>query len=150
VNTVPSATFTATPLDVGSVKVGVAALAGAVIVNFPDAVLLANAIDPVDVPGMPRTGAVVYPGAAVEAVALPNTVPPAALLKLNVSAGVVVAVATEVVNRGLRVPALKDVTVPEPKPEMADAKTTAPVPVVPLDKSEAAGCVAVNTPVLAV
>lgn len=112
VKTVPSATFTPTPLLVGSVKVGVAVLAGAVIVNLPDAVELAKAIVPVDVPGMPSTGAMVYPGAAAEAVALPNTVPAAALLKLNESAGVVVAVATDVVNRGLRFPALKDVTVP--------------------------------------
>ena len=67
------------PEPVGKVNVGVAALAGAVIVYLPDAVLDAKAIVPVDVPGMPRTGAMVYPGAAAEAVALPNTVPPAAL-----------------------------------------------------------------------
>ena len=45
-------------------------------------------------------------------VLLPNTVPPAALLKLKVNAGVVVAVATDVVNRGDNAPALNDVTVP--------------------------------------
>ena len=114
VNTVPSATFTATPLLVGRVRVGVAALAGAVIVYLPDAVLDAKAIDPVDVPGIPRTGAMVYPGAAAPVVVLPNTVPPAALLSENDNAGVVVDVATEVVNRGLSVPALKLVTVPVP------------------------------------
>jgi hypothetical protein len=103
-----------TLLVVGSVSVGVAALAGAVIVYFPDAVLDAMAIDPVDVPGMPRTGAMVYPGAAAPVVAFPNTVPPAALVNAKVRAGVVVAVATLVVNRGLRFPALKLVTVPVP------------------------------------
>jgi hypothetical protein len=101
-------------LVVGRVSVGVAALAGAVIVYLPDAVLLAMAMDPVEVPGMPRTGAMVYPGAAAPVVALPNTVPPAALLNAKVRAGVVVAVATEVVKSGLSAPALKDVTVPVP------------------------------------
>jgi hypothetical protein len=81
---------------------------------LPDAVLLAMAMDPVEVPGMPRTGAMVYPGAAAPVVALPNTVPPAALLSAKVRAGVVVAVATEVVKSGLRAPALNVVTVPVP------------------------------------
>ena len=47
-------------------------------------------------------------------VGLPNTVPPPALLKLKVSAGVVVDVATDVVKSGLRFPELKEVTVPVP------------------------------------
>jgi hypothetical protein len=111
---VPSAVFTATPLLVGSVRVGVDALAGAVIVNLPEAVLLAKAIVPVDVPGMPSTGAMVYAGAAAPVVLLPNTVPPAALLSAKVRAGVVVAVATFVVKSGLSDPALKEVTVPVP------------------------------------
>ena len=42
--------------------------------------------------------------------------PAAALVSAKVSAGVVVAVATEVVNRGGNVPALKLVTVPAPVP----------------------------------
>ena len=41
------------------ISVGVAALAGAVIVYLPDAVELAKAIDPVDAPGMPSTGVAV-------------------------------------------------------------------------------------------
>jgi hypothetical protein len=76
---------------------------------------------------------------AVEKYGIPPEVP------ATVSAGVVVGVATEIkppVNETL-------VTVPEPKPLMAEANTTAPVPVVPLLKSEAAGCVAVNNPVTA-
>ena len=58
---VPSpANCPAKTLDVvGKVSVGVAAFAGAVIVNLPEAVELARAIEPVDVPGMPSTGAVV-------------------------------------------------------------------------------------------
>jgi hypothetical protein len=71
------------------------------------------------------------------------------VLKENVNAGVVVAVATDDVNKGERFPALKLVTVPEPNPAIADAKTTAPVPVVPFDRSAAAGWVAVNNPVTA-
>ena len=77
-----------------------------------------------------------------------NTAFAVCVLKENVSAGVVVAVATEVVNKGLNAPALNEVTVPEPNPDMAEANTTAPVPVVPLERSEAAGCVAVNNPVI--
>jgi hypothetical protein len=110
----PDADTANVPEPVGKVSIGVAALAGAVIVYSPLAVLLAKAIVPVDVPGMPRTGAMVYPGAAAPAVELPNTVPPAALLSAKVRAGVVVAVATEVVKRGLSDPALNDVTVPVP------------------------------------
>jgi hypothetical protein len=63
----------------------------------------------------------------------------AALLKEKDNAGVVADVATDVVNKGLRLPALNDVTVPDPKPEIAEARTTAPVPVTPFDKSEADG-----------
>jgi hypothetical protein len=99
---------------VGNVKVGVAVLAGAVIVNLPDAVELAKAIVPVEVPGTPKTGAIVYAGAPELDALLPNTVPPLALLRAKLRAGVVVGVATEVVNSGLRVPALKLVTVPVP------------------------------------
>lgn len=103
-----------TLLVVGRVSVGVAELAGAVSVYRPDAVALAKAIVPVDVPGIPNTGAVVYAGAAAEVVLFPNTVPPPALLKENVKDGVVVGVPTFVVNSGLRFPALKLVTVPVP------------------------------------
>jgi len=101
-------------LVVGKVNVGVAAFAGAVTVNSPEAVDEANAIVPVEVPGIPSTGAVVYEGAPEVDAGFPNTVPPAALLSANDNAGVVVAVATEVVNRGERLPALNDVTVPVP------------------------------------
>jgi hypothetical protein len=59
-------------------------------------------------------GFVVNPGAALPVVALPKTVLAAALLKLNVNAGVVVDVATLVVNSGDSVPALNEVTVPLP------------------------------------
>jgi hypothetical protein len=51
-------------------------------------------------------------GPALLPVKFPKTVFAAALLKLKVNAGVVVAVATEVVNSGERVPAENDVTVP--------------------------------------
>jgi hypothetical protein len=112
--TLSPASWPARTFDVvGSVNVGVAAFAGAVIVYFPLAVLEAIATLPVDVPGIPRTGAVVYAGAADDVVLFPNNVPPPALLRANVSAGVVVAVATLVVNNGDRFPAENVVTVPE-------------------------------------
>jgi hypothetical protein len=53
-------------------------------------------------------------GAPVDPVELPKIVPAVALDSENVSAGVVVPVATDVVNSGERFPAVKDVTVPEP------------------------------------
>jgi hypothetical protein len=49
----------------------------------------------------------------------------AALDKVNVNAGVVVAVATEVVNSGERAPAEKDVTDPLPVPHVGQAMTPA-------------------------
>jgi hypothetical protein len=67
-----------------------------------------------DWPVAPRTSDVENDGPAALPVALPNTVPAAALDREKVSAGVVVAVATDVVNRGDRLPALKEVTVPLP------------------------------------
>lgn len=57
---------------------------------------------------------VLYAGAAVEPVALPRIVCAAAVERMNVKAGVVVAVATLVVKRGERVPAENEVTVPPP------------------------------------
>jgi len=77
---------------------------------------------------IPSTGAEVYAGALELELLFPNTVPPAAFDRLNVSAGVVVAVATLVVNSGDRFPALKLVTVPEPPPP----EHAAPVIFVPL------------------
>jgi len=56
--------------------------------------------------------AVLYEGAALDPVLLPNQVFALALLKVKLSAGVVVAVATEVVNNGDRLPEEKLVTVP--------------------------------------
>ena len=53
-------------------------------------------------------------GPVAAAVKFPNSVFAAALVSENVSAGVVVAVATLVVNSGVKVPALKLVTVPLP------------------------------------
>jgi len=141
VKTVPSPTFTATPLLVGRVSVGVAELAGAVIVYFPEAVLLAKAIVPVDVPGIPSTGAVVYAGAAEVVPLFPNTVPPAALVKLKVRAGVVVDVATDVVKSGLRFPALKEVTVP---PEEEGVTQAAAVPELAVSTWPAVGGVALS------
>ena len=111
-NTVPSpANCPTNTFDVvGKVSVGVAALAGAVIVYFPLAVDDASAIDPVLVPGIPKTGEMVYAGAADVAPLFPNTVPPPAFDRVNDKAGVVVDVATLVVNRGLRLPELNERT----------------------------------------
>ena len=63
-----------------------------------------------------NVGVALNVGEADPLVKFPNTLFAAALVRENVSAGVVVAVATEVVKSGERVPALKDVTVPEPPP----------------------------------
>ena len=112
-----------TLLVMGRVSVGVEVLAGAVIVNLPEAVELASAMEPVEVPGIPKTGAIVKAGPAAPVMLFPNTVPPAALLRENVRAGVVVAVATEVVNNGERVLALNEVTVPEAAKEILDPTT---------------------------
>ena len=58
---------------------------------------------------------------------LPNMVLAAALVKLKLRAGVLFDVATAVVNNGLRVPAVKLVTVPEPPPpEPLEAKVIRP------------------------
>jgi hypothetical protein len=65
-------------------------------------------------------------GAADEPVALPNHEVAAAFVKRKVSAGVVLDVATEVVNNGESVPAVKLVTVPEPAPVLVIV--TLPVP----------------------
>ena len=62
-----------------------------------------------------------YAGAPEDVVLLPNIVPPPAFVNANVSAGVVVAVATLVVNNGERLPAEKDVTVPEPTATVVNA-----------------------------
>ena len=122
---VPSPASANTPLPVGKVSVGVAALAGAVTVNFPEAVELASAMVPVEVPGIPSTGAVVNAGPAAPVVLFPYIVPPAAFDNEKDNAGVVVEVPTVVVNSGLRLPALKLVTVPNPDnvttPEATDA-----------------------------
>jgi hypothetical protein len=64
-------------------------------------------------------GAVWKDGAAAPPLAGPaKTEFCAALDRVKVNAGVLVAVATEVVNRGLSVPALKLVTVPPPPPPL--------------------------------
>lgn len=55
-------------------------------------------------------------GAAVDPVKFPNAVFAATLESVNVKAGVVVAVATDVVNNGDRFPEENDVTVPAPPP----------------------------------
>lgn len=61
-----------------------------------------------------KVGAAVNVGAAADPVKLPKTVLAAAVDCVNVRAGVLVDVATEVVKSGERVPAEKDVTVPAP------------------------------------
>jgi hypothetical protein len=52
----------------------------------------------------------------------------AALDKENVKAGVVLDVATDVLNKGVRLPAVKLVTVPLPPPPPVALIVTAPVP----------------------
>ena len=59
---------------------------------------------------VPTTGFVVYPGEADDPVALPKTVFAAALVSEKLRAGVLVEVATDDVNSGDRLPALKLVT----------------------------------------
>lgn len=72
-------------------------------------VLKVNALVPAE--HEPKTESkVVWLGAAAPPVLLANSVKAAALLNVKLNAGVVVAVATEVVNSGERVPALKEVT----------------------------------------
>jgi hypothetical protein len=61
----------------------------------------------------PSTGVAVYVGPAALPVAFPSTVPAAALDKEKLRAGVDEDVPTVVVKRGLRVPALNVVTVPD-------------------------------------
>jgi hypothetical protein len=68
-------------LVVGRVNVGVADDAGTVSVNLPDAVADAIANDPVLVPGIPRTGAIVAVGAPTLVPVFPTTVPPAILVR---------------------------------------------------------------------
>lgn len=145
-----------TLLVVGRVSVGVEVLAGAVIVNLPEAVELASAMEPVEVPGIPKTGAIVKAGPAAPVVLFPNTVPPAALLRENVRAGVDVAVATEVVNNGERPPALNEVTVPDVAgaaqtgfPEPLTVNTLPDEPAEPAESFRpAADDSRVNTPVI--
>ena len=113
--------------------------------------LLSTSTCPVVVPGVPNVDApvnvgvatvglvaatgepvpvvAVNDGAALPPVKFPKAVFAAALLRLNESAGVVVAVATDVVNSGESVPALKLVTVPL-LPEQAAQDSG---PVVPAD-----------------
>jgi hypothetical protein len=80
----------------------------------PDDVLVANPRVPAVVPFTPRTGTAVYAGAPEDPVLFPNKVPPPALVREKVNAGVVVEVATDVVKSGERFPAENDVTVPVP------------------------------------
>lgn len=176
VNTVPSATLTATPLDVGKVSVGVEALDGAVIVNFPDAVLLAKAIVPVDVPANPtvKVGAEkvswVLVRGAVPAPP-PRTSPPEASnaedphvvapekygippeVPATVNAGVVVAVATEI-N-----PPVNETLVTVPAAATADVTNAVvarvvlfvpPACVVAVDEPRATGFANVGVPVKAI
>jgi hypothetical protein len=72
------------------------------------------------------TGADVNDGAAEPPVGLPNTVPDAAFESVNVSAGVVVDVATELVKSGDRLPAENAVTVPvlAPNVQVVDVQET--------------------------
>ena len=81
-------------LVVGSVRVGVALDAGVAIVNLPDAVDDARARVPFDVPGIPRTGAVVYVGVVEPVVAFPSTVPPPAFASAAVTVPAADAVAS--------------------------------------------------------
>jgi hypothetical protein len=74
-----------------------------------------------------NTGAALNAGAADAPVKLPNTELAAAALAVNVNAGVVVEVATDVVNRGDSAPALNAVTVPEPPPPLVATATHVPV-----------------------
>jgi hypothetical protein len=92
------------------------------MVYLPLAVLDARAIEPVDVPGMPSTGAIVYEGAADEVVLLPNSVPPAAFASAAVSVPDEVTAALGVLLR----------TVPSP------VKVTLVTVPVPVGRSEAA------------
>jgi hypothetical protein len=102
------------PVAAGKVSVTVPrAPVGGVRVMLP-LVAFAKPSVPTVLPARPSTGAEVYDGAAELPLAFPKTVPPAAFESANVSAGVVVDVATNVVNKGERAPALKLVTVPVP------------------------------------
>jgi hypothetical protein len=110
------------PVPVGNVNVGVAAFAGAVIVYLPDAVEEANAIDPVLVPGMPRTGAMVYDGVAEEVVLLPSIVPPPAFASAAVSVPEVVTAPEGVDDNTVPSPVnVTLVTVPEPTATVVNA-----------------------------
>jgi hypothetical protein len=76
-------------------------------------------------------GAIWYDGAPAPPVAGPaSTLFWAALDRENVNAGVLVAVATDVVNRGERLPALKAVTEPPPDTHAvpAELQTDTPLP----------------------
>ena len=122
----------------------------------PAATLVANPRVPATEVFKPNTGVAVYPGPAALPVALPRTVPAAALLSANVRAGVVVAVATEVVNNGERLPALNDVTVPEVAGAVhigyPEALIVKRLPVAPAEPAAsfrpAADASRVNTPVI--
>lgn len=85
------------------------------IVNFPLAVDEARAIVPVDVPGIPNTGADVYDGAPVVVAFLPNTVPPAAFARAAVNVPVVVTADDGVEDNTVPSPVnVTEVTVPTP------------------------------------
>lgn len=126
------------------------------VIVAPAAALVANPRVPATEVFKPNTGVAVYPGPAALPVALPRTVPADALLNANVKAGVVVAVATEVVNSGERPPALKLVTVPDVAgaaqtgfPEPSTVNTLPDEPVEPAESFRpAADDSRVNTPVI--
>jgi len=109
------AVTTGVPEDVPAVHVGVPAAAWVVTTRDPVVAPFKVSV-PCVVPLTPSAGVAVYVGPAADPVALPSTVPAAAFVNAKVKAGVVVAVATLVVNIGERVPAENDVTVPVPVP----------------------------------
>jgi len=80
----PATEFAKTPVEVGSVSVGVAALAGVAIVYSPEAVELASARLPGVLPGLPSTRADTNDGAALAVVEFESTVPAAAFARVNV------------------------------------------------------------------
>ena len=79
-----------------------------------------------------------YAGAALDEVLLPKIVLAAALDKLKDNAGVVVFVATLVLNNGLKLPAVNCVTVPPvPVADKVPPEKLTPVPMVTFENPPA-------------
>src|SRR3989442_14131528 len=78
-------------------------------------------------------------GAAVLDVGPANTVLAPCVFKLNANAGVLVGLATLVVNRGDRLPELKFVTVPFPVPGKVWPEAKVMTPLLAIDRPVAAG-----------